>query len=122
VLRIGVAERRARLAVRHHLSGSSRAASPVEVAGDLVGLHGTDPATVHLAAAARLAKPEVAAVERALYEERTLVRVLGMRRTMFIEQRSPPSRRGSSWSAAGSPGSGRARSPIWHGRGGRGAG
>jgi hypothetical protein len=85
VRRIDVAQRRARLAVRHHLSGSSRAGGPVEVAADLVGLHGTDPASVHLAAAARLAKPEVAAVERALYEKRTLVRILGMRRTMFIE-------------------------------------
>jgi Winged helix DNA-binding domain len=80
-----VTQRRARLAVRHHLSGSARAGSPPEVAGDLVGLHGTDPASVHLSAAARLAKPDVAAVERALYEERTLVRILGMRRTMFIQ-------------------------------------
>jgi Winged helix DNA-binding domain len=83
--RISADQRRARLAVRHHLTASSRADDPVDVARDLVGLHGTDPATVHLAAAARMAKPDVATVERALYDERTLVRMLGMRRTMFIE-------------------------------------
>ena len=57
----------------------------VEAAGDLVGLHATDPATVYLAARARMAAPEVASVERALYEDRTLIRILGMRRTMFVE-------------------------------------
>jgi hypothetical protein len=31
-----------------------------------------------------MAVPEVAAVEEALYEDRTLVRILGMRRTMFV--------------------------------------
>jgi Winged helix DNA-binding domain len=82
--RIGVEERRARLGARHHLAATARA-GVVEVARDLVGLHGTDPATVHLAARARMAVPEVAAVEQALYEDRALVRILGMRRTMFVE-------------------------------------
>jgi Winged helix DNA-binding domain len=81
--RIGVEERRARLGVRHHLAAKART-DVVEAASDLVGLHGTDPASVHLAARARMAVPEVAAVERALYEDRALVRVLGMRRTMWI--------------------------------------
>lgn len=53
----------------------------------MVALHATDPASVHLAAAARLRDPTVAQVEAALYEERTLVRLLGMRRTMFVIQR-----------------------------------
>jgi hypothetical protein len=82
--RIGVDERRARLGLRHHLTAEART-GVVEAARDLVGLHGTDPATVHLAARARMAVPEAAAVERALYEDRALVRMLGMRRTMFIE-------------------------------------
>ncbi len=56
----------------------------VEVTHDLVALHATDPATVYLAAAARLRAPEVAAIEHALYEDRSLVRMLGMRRTMFV--------------------------------------
>jgi hypothetical protein len=84
VRRIGVQERRARLAVGHHLAPAARSASVVEVAGDLVGLHGTDPASVFLAVAARMRQPEVAAIERAMYEERALLRMLGMRRTTFV--------------------------------------
>jgi hypothetical protein len=86
VRRIGDAERRARLGVRHHLARTARVADVVRVAGDLVGLHGSDPASVFLSAAARLRRPAgaVAALERALYEDRTLVRTLGMRRTMFV--------------------------------------
>ncbi|MFF4042708.1 winged helix DNA-binding domain-containing protein [Streptomyces sp. NPDC001816] len=83
---IGVAERRARLALRHRLAGPARAARPEEVAESLVALHGTDPATVYLAVAARLADPAKAVpqTERALYEDRTLVRMHGMRHTVFV--------------------------------------
>ncbi|MGW0914101.1 winged helix DNA-binding domain-containing protein [Streptomyces sp. NPDC002784] len=83
---IGAAERRARLAVRHRLAGEARAGSPEEVAGSLVALHGTDPATVFLAVGARLADPAktVAGTERALYEDRSLVRMHGMRHTVFV--------------------------------------
>ena len=79
-------ERRARLAARHHLSPAARVSEVARLAGDLVGLHGTDPATVFLSAAARLKQPAgaVAALERALYDDRTLVRTLCMRRTMFV--------------------------------------
>jgi hypothetical protein len=84
--RIDDQQRRARLGRRHHLARASRAADAVTVAGDLVGLHGSDPATVFLAARARLRRPEraVAGLEAALYAERTLVRTLCMRRTMFV--------------------------------------
>ncbi|MEU6281505.1 winged helix DNA-binding domain-containing protein [Streptomyces sp. NPDC047028] len=83
---IDAAERRARLALRHRLAGAARAGSPEEVAGSLVALHGTDPATVYLAVAARLAEPAKALpeTERALYEDRTLVRMHGMRHTVFV--------------------------------------
>lgn len=54
------------------------------LAGDLVGLHSTDPATVYLAARARLRAFSPADLENALYEKRSLARVLGMRRTMFV--------------------------------------
>ena len=79
-------ERRARLAVRHHLTPSARVTDVRGLAGDLVGLHATDPATIYLAAAARMKTPAraIPALERALYEERTVVRTLGMRRTMFV--------------------------------------
>src|SRR3712207_5244559 len=79
-----VAQRRARLAYQHRLAVGRRAPDPVNVARGLVALHATDPATVHLAAAARLRTPSVSDVEEALYESRTLVRMLGMRRTMFV--------------------------------------
>ncbi|MFF8610059.1 winged helix DNA-binding domain-containing protein [Streptomyces sp. NPDC015346] len=97
-------ERRARLAVRHRLAGEARASSAVEVANSLVALHATDPASVYLAVGARLrggvggvegagdvadahrlrdAGP-VAELERALYEDRTLTRMHGMRHTIFV--------------------------------------
>ncbi|MGP2437690.1 winged helix DNA-binding domain-containing protein [Streptomyces sp. JW3] len=83
---IGVAERRARLGLRHRLTAAARAHGPVEVADSLVALHGTDPATVHLAVGARLADPSgtVRLTERALYEDRALVRMHGMRHTVFV--------------------------------------
>jgi hypothetical protein len=79
-------ERRARLGVRHHLATAARVADVRTIAGDLVGVHGTDPATVYLSTAARMKTPgrAVAALERALYEDHTLVRTLCMRRTMFV--------------------------------------
>ncbi|MFD3615733.1 winged helix DNA-binding domain-containing protein [Streptomyces sp. NPDC058676] len=83
---IGVAERRARLALRHRLAGAARAGSPEEVARSLVALHGSDPATVYLAVGARLADPARTVPEtgRALYEDRALVRMHGMRHTVFV--------------------------------------
>ncbi|CAM5745401.1 hypothetical protein [Streptomyces afghaniensis 772] [Streptomyces afghaniensis] len=83
---IGVAERRARLALRQRLAGQARAGTPEEVAGSLVALHGTDPATVYLAVGARLADPAktVAETGRALYDDRSLVRMHGMRHTVFV--------------------------------------
>jgi hypothetical protein len=79
-------QRRARLARRHHLAGSARAADVVTVAADVVGLHGSDPASVFLSVRARLRKPAgtVPQLEQALYGDRTLVRTLCMRRTMFV--------------------------------------
>jgi hypothetical protein len=77
-------QRRARLALRHHLAPSTRTGDVAALAGDLAGLHATDPATVVLAAGARLRAPAPQAVEDALYVERSVVRVLGMRRTMFV--------------------------------------
>lgn len=81
IRRIDGVERRARLGTRHLLAAG--ADTPADVARALVAVHGTDPASVHLAVAARLRRPDVAATERALYEERRLLRMLGMRRTVF---------------------------------------
>ncbi|MFJ9116153.1 winged helix DNA-binding domain-containing protein [Streptomyces sp. NPDC102394] len=83
---VGVAERRARLALRHRLAGPARGAAPEEIADALVALHGTDPATVYLAVGARLtdAARTVPETDRALYEDRSLVRMHGMRHTVFV--------------------------------------
>ncbi|NIH79992.1 winged helix DNA-binding domain-containing protein [Amycolatopsis viridis] len=79
--KLGNDQRRARLVTRHHLAVP--ADGPEQVAESLVALHATDPATVHLSVLARCAAG-TADVERALYDDRTLVRMLGMRRTMFV--------------------------------------
>jgi hypothetical protein len=54
----------------------------------VVCLHGTDPATVYLSAWARVDGFSVADLERALYADRTLVKHLAMRRTLFVFPRA----------------------------------
>ena len=79
---VDVDQRRVRLAIRHGL------AHPVHTveraAAHMVGLHASDPATVYLAARARVRDFAHTDLEDALYERRSLVRMLGMRRTMFV--------------------------------------
>jgi hypothetical protein len=87
VERIAVDERRSRLVRRHRLAVDMRAASPLEVAESLVALHSTDPATVFLSTRARALAFRPESLEDALYEERTLVRMLGMRRTLWVVPR-----------------------------------
>jgi hypothetical protein len=74
-------ERRARLGVRHRLADP--ADTIVEVVRSLVAVHGTDPVSVYLAVRARMPDLDVGAVERALYDDRLLLRMLAMRRTVF---------------------------------------
>src|SRR3954452_11240840 len=81
---ISTAERRARLAVRHHLAPQHRAGEVVDAARGVVGLHGTDAGTVVLSAAARVNDLDLAELGRALYVDRTLIRLLGMRRTVWV--------------------------------------
>lgn len=81
---IDVAERRRRLAVRH---GLARRVDPgvAAIARNLVALHSTDPATVYLSLRARAGWPITPAdIEYSLYERRELVRMLAMRRTVFV--------------------------------------
>jgi hypothetical protein len=77
-------ERRARLGLRHRLAHEARAGDPVAAAEAVVALHSTDPTSVVLSALARMRGGDVAVVERALYGDRSLVRVMGMRRTVFV--------------------------------------
>jgi hypothetical protein len=81
---MSVAERRSRLGWRHRLAAETLAVGPVDVAQSLVAVHGTDPASVYLGILARMTDGGLADVERALYLDRTLLRLLGMRRTVFV--------------------------------------
>jgi hypothetical protein len=80
-------ERRARLVLRHRLAPAARAGDPVTTARSLVALHSTDAVTVFLSVHARTERVAPTALEHALYDERSLVRVLGMRRTLFAVPR-----------------------------------
>ena len=74
------AQRRTRLARRHAL------AEPVDSVETAVAamtcLHATEPASVHLAAFARCGA-SVSTIDQALYDDRTVVKQLAMRRTVF---------------------------------------
>jgi hypothetical protein len=74
--------RRARLVARHHLDGS--ATDPLQAAADVVVLHATDPATVYLSVLARCSGAALDDVSRTMYDDRRLVRMLAMRRTLFV--------------------------------------
>jgi hypothetical protein len=78
---VSAAERRGRVVERHRLAVP--AATVAEVAESLVALHATDPVTVYLSARARSGCTALD-VDAALYTERPVVRMLGMRRTMFV--------------------------------------
>lgn len=79
--RITVEERRSRLGVRHALAKG--AADVVGTARAVVALHGTDPASTVLAALARAPGATPDDMAAALYDDRTLVRVIAFRRTVF---------------------------------------
>lgn len=82
---ISDAQRRTRLGRRHHLATPARDVDTLTDA--IVGLHSSDPTTVYLSARARVARVTVTDVEDALYERRSLVRMWGMRRTLFVTSR-----------------------------------
>lgn len=87
------AERRARLAVRHALA--QPVADPLAAASAVVCLHATEPSSVYLSSRARCGASR-ADIDRALYSERTIVRQLAMRRTVFAFPRDVlPAVRGS---------------------------
>lgn len=80
---MSTAQRRTRLARRHHLAAESQAPDVAAAARSLIGLHATDPASVHLSARARVERIGVGDVDAALYEQRSIVKHLGMRRTLW---------------------------------------
>ncbi len=82
---ITLEERRARLAMRHGLSRPL--GSVAEAAKAMVGLHSSDPVTVYLSARARIPGLNTVDVQEALYDQKTVMRMIGMRRTLFVQPR-----------------------------------
>jgi len=81
IVTVSAAQRRARLVARHRLAPT--ASSLAEAVESMIALHATDPVTVYLSAWARTGCG-ADDVDEAIYNERVLVRMLGMRRTMFV--------------------------------------
>ena len=73
-------ERRARLARRQ----LTAAVSALDAARSVAVLHATDPATVYLSVLARCPDLTLDDVAREMYDERRLVRMMAMRRTLFV--------------------------------------
>ena len=69
---------------RHGVVPGARYADPVAATEAMTVLHATEPATVYLSLHARVDDLTVADVDRAFYEERSLVKQLAMRRTVFV--------------------------------------
>jgi DNA glycosylase AlkZ-like len=82
--RIDTAERRRRIGARHALASPRTKDGLALLADGMAGIHATDPASVYLELRARTRDLGHADVERAMYADRALVKVLGMRRTMFV--------------------------------------
>jgi hypothetical protein len=81
---IGTAQRRARIAQRHAVAPGTQVGSLAEAADLMTGLHGTDNTSVYLQAQARLRDSSIAAIGRELYDEPSVLRMLAMRRTLFV--------------------------------------
>ena len=76
-------ERRARIGVRHALEPMFHVDSPEAATRAMTVLHATESATVYLSCWARVRSVDAADVDRALYDQRSLVKQLAMRRTLF---------------------------------------
>lgn len=76
-------ERRSRLAVRHGVHPAHRLADPLAAARAMTVLHATEAATVYLSVGARADGTSPQGIDRVLYDDRSLVKQLAMRRTLF---------------------------------------
>lgn len=81
---IDTAERQRRLLRRHHLAAETPATTVAGAAHGVVALHATDPATVFLSVLARAPGLAMADVSAALHRDRTVLRMMAMRRTLFV--------------------------------------
>lgn len=82
---ISLEQRRRSVARRHHLGGD--ATTPEAATRSVLALHATDPASVYVSVLARSHASTIADVAAAMYERRTLVRWMSMRRTLFVYER-----------------------------------
>src|SRR5262252_276829 len=78
------AERRARMAGRHALAPQHRVADAQAATRALTVLHATEPATPYLSLFARTDSFTRVDLEDALFESKSLVKQLAMRRTLFV--------------------------------------
>lgn len=83
MLRFTDAQRRDRLAVRHGIHPGHRHPDPVAATRAMTVLHATEPPTVHLALQARVDGLTPGAVDDLLNADRSVVKQLAMRRTLF---------------------------------------
>ena len=79
--------RRARIARRHGLHPDHRYDSIEAATTAMTAWHATEPSTPHLSLHARMGGLTVADVEAALYDRRSIVRTMAMRRTLWIATR-----------------------------------
>ncbi|RRQ29774.1 winged helix DNA-binding domain-containing protein [Rhodococcus sp. Eu-32] len=79
-MKITDAQRQARLVARQFADSGS----PEDVVSSLFALHATDPASVYLSVLARARSLTVEDVRAAMYDRRSLVRIMAMRRTLFV--------------------------------------
>lgn len=84
---ISVQQRRTFLARRQQLAGVEPPKDVEDLTRALVCLHATDPATIYLSAHARIPGFAIADLDRALYVDRSLIKQLAMRRTLFVIDR-----------------------------------
>jgi hypothetical protein len=78
------AERRARMARRHALAPQHRVADAQAATRAMTVLHATEPATPYLSLFARIDSFTRADLEESLFESKSLVKQLAMRRTLFV--------------------------------------
>jgi len=71
-------------ASKHHLLRSTRLTDALQITRDIVALHATSATTPYLSLWARMTSFDQEVLDKALYEERTLSKILCMRSTVHI--------------------------------------
>lgn len=88
VLRVTDEHRRARIARRQGLDPEHRHPDLLQAATAMAVLHATEPTCPHLTLLARVSELTKEDVDAAFYEDRLLVKVMAMRRTLFAAPRN----------------------------------